>query len=72
MYMYTMLKHTQYQLTTAYTSPDSPVSQLELFISLHTAAVLKQKGQGVLGQVENTAGLPRVKHVDNVESKVSL
>jgi hypothetical protein len=53
-------------------SPNSPVRQLELFISLHTAAVLKQKGQRVPWQTENTASLTSVKHVDNVEPKVTL
>ena len=68
------MKFTQSHIPNAYTYtlPDSPVGQLKLFVGLHTTAVLKQKGQGVPGQVEDTARLSCVKHVDHVEPKVSL
>ena len=52
--------------------PYPPVCQLVLLVCLHTTAVLQEKGQGVLGKVENATGLTGIKQVYYIESKVSL
>lgn len=52
--------------------PYPPVGQLKLFVCLYAAAVLEKEGEGELWQVEDSTGLPRVKQVDQVESKVPL
>ena len=53
-------------------SPDSPVGQLVLLVSLHSTAVLEEEGQRVFGQLQHMTRHTGVKQVYHVESKVPL
>ncbi len=53
-------------------SPDTPVSQLKLFVGFHLTAILEEVGKGVSWQPEGPASLASIKHVHYIQTKVTL